>query len=114
MALTLNNLPLALDLQKPVSVIEQADKSDDDPIIKVERMQAVVLPKTDKDTILPSAEVLGGKSWVVYPIVPNANIEEGDVVVVIDEGLRLNITRANRVEGILVGDIQWLDTEELL
>lgn len=105
MTLLMRDLSLAEDLKETISIINQ----DGDVLPTAE---AVILPKTDTDTILESAPVLAGKHWTVYMMDPNPIITEGDVVVRGD-GLKLNITRVNHVHGTTVGNIQWLECEEL-
>ena len=106
MSLLMRELKLAMDLRETVSVVNA-----DGPVVS--DIEVVVLPETDTDTILPSAEVLRGKHWVVYPLDPNPLIEEGDVVVRAS-GLKLNITRVNHVQGAQTGNVMWLECEELL
>ena len=102
----MRDLSLAMDLRETVSVVNQ-----DGPVVS--DIEVVVLPETDTDSILPSAEVLRGKRWVVYLLDPNTTIEEGDVVERAS-GLKLNITRVNHIQGEQTGNVMWLNCEELL
>ena len=102
----MRNLSIALDLKESVSLLNEDGMT-------TSSIEVILMPKTDTDTILPTGDVLAAKRWEIFMMDPSETIEEGDVLLR-TSGLKLNITRVNRVKGDNIGDIQWLEAEELL
>ena len=110
MTLILQEMALALDLKKTLSVIESDGMGGEK--VKIASIDCVVYPGSDANTTFGTNLTLEDKAWTVLPLTPDETLEEGDVFV-LPTGEKLSVRRENHVEGAETGNVQWCLCEQL-